>query len=250
MKWRDLPEGFRRAILVAGATVSVVLMLALSKRDARWEVCSTAAPDVRIRACTAIIDSGYERADGLSRAFSNRGAAFRRQGDLARAMDDYDQAVRLSDTNSRAFHNRAVLHGEEQQYDLALADLDKAIALDPSYANAWNARCWTKVLTGDLTDAVADCTESLKLHAADAVTLSSRALAYLKLRQLDQAIADYDAVLKLSPQNATSLFGRGVAKRMKGDASARGDLTAAQAINAGIAEQFEKYGVSNASVAE
>ena len=32
-----------------------------------------------IRACTAIIESGYEPADGLSRAFSNRGAAFRRQ---------------------------------------------------------------------------------------------------------------------------------------------------------------------------
>lgn len=229
--------------MAAVVTAAVVVILVLSKRDARWEVCSTAAPDIRIRACTAIIESGYEPSGGLSRAFSNRGAAFRRQGDLTHAMDDYDQAVRLSDTNSRAFHNRAVLYGEQRRYDLALADLDKAIALDPSYANAWNARCWTKVLVGDLTEAVGDCTESLKLHAADAVTLASRALAYLKQKRPDQAIADYDAALKIAPHSASSLFGRGVAKRMKGDASGDGDIAAAEAINGGIAGQFESYGV-------
>ncbi|MBX7198045.1 MAG: tetratricopeptide repeat protein [Rhodospirillaceae bacterium] len=240
---RNRSEGMKRILLGAAFVVGVVMMLVLSKRTARWEVCSTAAPDTRITACTAIIESGYEPADGLSRAFSNRGAAFRRQGDLVHAMDDYDQAVHLSDTNSRALHNRAVLYGEQQRYDLALADLDRAIALDPDYANAWNARCWTKVLMGDLSEAVGDCTQSLKLHAADAVTLASRALAYLKLKQPDQAIADYDAALKLTPQSASSLFGRGVAKRMKGDSTGATDIAAAEAINAGVAAQFEKYGV-------
>ncbi len=239
-----------RVFLGIGIAAGVALLLVLVKRDARWEICSAAASDTRIRACTAIIESGYEPADGLSRAFSNRGAAFRRQGDLGRALDDYDQAVRLSDTNSRAFHNRAVLYGEQRRYDLALADLDRAITLDPAYANAWNARCWTKVLTGDLAEALGDCTESLKLHAADAVTLASRALAYLKLNQPDQAIADYDAALKIAPRSAASLFGRGIAKRMKGDASAAGDIAAAKALNAGIAEQFEGYGVPSPPAAE
>lgn len=243
MFWRDRSEGVERILLGAAILVGVALLLLLSKRDARWEVCSTAAPDSRIAACTAIIESGYEPAGSLSRAFSNRGAAFRSKGDFALAMDDYDQAVRLSDSNSRALHNRAVLYGQQRQYDLALADLDRAVALDPSYANAWNARCWTRVLMGDLGEAVGDCTQSLKLHAADAVTLASRALAYLKLKQPDQAIADYNAALKLTPQSASSLFGRGVAKRMKGDASAANDIAAAQAINAGIAAQFEDYGV-------
>ena len=120
---RNRSEGMKRILLGAAFVVGVVMMLVLSKRTARWEVCSTAAPDTRITACTAIIESGYEPADGLSRAFSNRGAAFRRQGDLVHAMDDYDQAVHLSGTNSRALHNRAVLYGEQQRYDLALADL-------------------------------------------------------------------------------------------------------------------------------
>ena len=243
-------EVLRRSLLAIAIAVCVAFVLTAAKRDARWQLCSTAAPDVRIRACTAIITSGYEPADGLSRAFSNRGAAYRRQGAPIQAMEDYDQAVRLSGTNSRAFHNRGVLYGEQKRYDLALADLDKAIVLDPEYANAWNARCWTKVLMGDLAEAVGDCTTSLTLHAVDAVTLASRALAYLRLKQTDQAIADYDAALKLTPQSAVSLFGRGVAKRMKGDASAAADMAAAKAIDAGIAEQFEEYGVSSPPITE
>lgn len=249
MIWRKRTNR-ERILLGVAAVVAVALVLVLSKRDARWEVCGTAAPDARIRACTAIIESGYEPDASLSRAFSNRGAAFRSQGDIAHAMEDYDEAVQLSDSNSRALHNRAVLYGEQQRYDLALADLDRAIKLDPAYANAWNARCWTKVLTGDLAEAVGDCTESLKLHAADAVTLTSRALAYLKLKQPDQAIADYDAALKLTPQSASSLFGRGVAKQMKGDVSGASDIAAAEAINAGISGQFEKYGVAAPAATE
>lgn len=250
MRLRRPSKNLRRVLLTAAVAASVAFVMTAAQRDARWQVCSTAAPETRIRACTAIIESGYEPADGLSRAFSNRGAAFRRQGDAAQAMEDYDRAVSLSATNSRAFHNRAVLYGEQRRYDLALADLDRAIALDPAYANAWNARCWTKVLMGDLGEALGDCTESLKLHAADAVTLASRALAYLKLKQPDQAIADYDAALKLTPQSAASLFGRGVAKGMKGDASAAGDIAAAKAINADIAAQFEGYGVSSTPITE
>ena len=75
------------------------------------------------------------------------------------------------------------------------------------------------------------------------MTLASRGLAYLKLKQPDQAIADYDAALKLTPQSASSLFGRGVAKRMKGDSTGATDIATAEAINASVAAQFEKYGV-------
>ena len=243
MAWRDRSEGLERLLLTAAVFTAAVLIFTLYTRDARWRVCSTAEPDARIDACTNIIESGYEPAGSLSRAFSNRGAGYRRKGDLVQAMDDYDQAVRLSRANSRALHNRAVLYGEQKDYDRALTDLDRAIQIDPLYANAWNARCWTRILMGQAQQAVGDCTESLRLRPDDAVTLASRALAYLKLNRADRAITGYDAALKLAPKNASVLFGRGLAKHMKGEASAATDIAAAQAINAGIATQFEIYGV-------
>jgi hypothetical protein len=57
-------------------------------------------------------------------------------------------------------------------------------------------------------------------------------------------MADYDAVLKILPKVAESLYGRGLTKQKKGDSTgAHADLSEASAIDAGIAEKFEKYGV-------
>ena len=250
MAWRDRSEGFERLLIVTAVFVAATLIFTLYTRDARWRTCSTAGPDARIETCTKIIESGYEPAGGLSRAYSNRGAALHRKGDAAHAMEDYDEALRLSPANSRALHNRGIVYGEQKQYDRAIEDFDRAIKLDPVYANAWNARCWTRILMDQLPEAVDDCTESLRLRAEDGVTLGSRALAYLKLKQADEAIADYTAALKTAPKNAASLFGRGLAKQIKGDASATADIAAAQALNTGVAKQFEQYGVSAAASME
>jgi tetratricopeptide (TPR) repeat protein len=242
--WRDRSEFLERLLLGTSLMVGAMLLFMLYQRDANWARCGGASPDTRIRACTAIINSGFEFAASLSRAYNNRGAAFRRKGDRKHALDDYDEAVRLNPTNSRALHNRGVIYGEQEFYDLALEDFDTAIKIEPGYANAWNARCWTKVIIGQLRDAVNDCTQSLHLRAADPVTLRSRALAFLKLGQPDRAITDYDASLSLEPKNASALFGRGVAKQMQHNGSGTSDMQAAATLNAGVAKEFEKYGVS------
>ena len=56
MIWRKRAKPRERILLGVAAVAAVALLLVLSKRDARWEVCGTADPDSRIRACTAIID--------------------------------------------------------------------------------------------------------------------------------------------------------------------------------------------------
>lgn len=245
--WRDRSELFERTLLAVSLLVGATLLFMLYQRDTNWARCAGASPDTRIRACTAVINSGFEFAASLSRAYSNRGAAYRRKGDRDHALADYDEAVRLNPNNSRALHNRGVIYGEQELYELALEDFDTAIKIEPSYANAWNARCWTKVIMGRERDAVNDCTESLHLHAADPVTLRSRALAFLKLGEPSRAIADYDASLNFDPKNASALFGRGVAKQMQRVGSGTSDMTAAANINASVVHEFEKYGVSAGS---
>ena len=62
---------------------------------------------------------------------------------------------------------------------------------------------------------------------------------------LDDAVADYDEALKLNPKQAGSLYGRGLAKLKKGDAGGgEADIAAAKAIQADIAEEFARYGVT------
>jgi tetratricopeptide (TPR) repeat protein len=75
--------------------------------------------------------------------------------------------------------------------------------------------------------------------------LDSRALVHLKLGEFEQALADYDAALKLDPAMAPTLYARGVTKLKLGDAAgAEADMVAAKLIEAGVAEEFAKYGVA------
>ena len=92
---------------------------------------------------------------------------------------------------------------------------------------------------------MADCNESLRVRPGDGNALRSRGLVHLKLKELDSALADYDGTLKADTKDAFSLYGRGTAKRWKGDATgADADIAAAEQIRAGIAADFERYGLS------
>lgn len=204
----------RSSVFVAVfAAVALALAPAVAQTDqnARW--CrgeDNAALEQTMAGCTAVIERGQDTPANIALAYSLRGGAFYYKGDLARAIADYDEAIRL----------------------------------DPAFARAYNNRCWARAVVGRVQDAVADCGESLRLAPNVANTLENRGFAYLKMGQYDRAIADYDAGLRLNPSNqADYLYGRGLAKLKKGDASGAADVAAAKAQHEKIAEEFASYGV-------
>jgi tetratricopeptide (TPR) repeat protein len=120
-----------------------------------------------------------ERVDWkLAQAFNNRCAAYLRQGDYGRAMQDcnqavrirsekchrlqqsrfrlcrqgrrrprrqdYDEAIRLDPYLAGARYNRADAFEQKHQYDRALADYDEIVRIQAADARAWNNRCWTR----------------------------------------------------------------------------------------------------------
>jgi tetratricopeptide (TPR) repeat protein len=58
--------------------------------------CSAPDPDLSISACTAMIQSGRETRQDLAQAFFFRGIAYFHKGESDRAIQDFDQAIRLS----------------------------------------------------------------------------------------------------------------------------------------------------------
>jgi tetratricopeptide (TPR) repeat protein len=95
-----------------------------------------------------------------------------------------------------------------------------------------------------LQAALEDCNRALQSVPNDAATYDSRGLIYLKMGQLGAAIDDYSAALRSDPKLASALFGRGLAKLKNGDiAGSDADISAAKTIQAGIADDFTRYGV-------
>jgi tetratricopeptide (TPR) repeat protein len=197
------------ALALAGGLVWAAPVLAQSKLDIACAGSAGATIEQRIAACNTIIKSGRGTPHERAVAYNYRGGALYYSGKVERAMDDYEQAIKL----------------------------------DPHYAHAYNNRCWSGAVLGRTEQAAADCTRVLKLYNV-ANTFENRGFIYLKRGEYDHAIADYEAGLRLDPPNkADFLYGRGLAKTKKGDASGAADIAAAKAIKPEIAEDFAKYGL-------
>lgn len=65
----------------------------------------------------------------LAAAYNNRGVALRSSGDVDRAMEDYDRALRLLPDYYVALNNRGVALMGKGEPDRAVVDFDRAIQL-------------------------------------------------------------------------------------------------------------------------
>jgi tetratricopeptide (TPR) repeat protein len=65
----------------------------------------------------------------LAAAYNNRGVALRSSGDIDRAMEDYDRALRLSPDYYVALNNRGVALMSKGELDRAISDFDRAVQL-------------------------------------------------------------------------------------------------------------------------
>ena len=90
--------------------------------------CSREAGDVKIAACTRAINSGAGRP---SINYNNRGDAYRKKGDMDRAIADLTEAIRLDPKYANAYDNRGLAYRDKGDMDRAIADLTEAIRLDP-----------------------------------------------------------------------------------------------------------------------
>ena len=142
-------------------------------------------PDIRIVACTRNIQSGRFIGRNLAVAFANRGKAYKRKGQLGRAIADYSAAIRLKSDDAGIIVNRGNAYYYQGQYERAIKDFDAAIRLSPELAEAYG----------------------------------NRGNVYRKQGRFDRAIKDYDRALQLTPDSAQVFADRGLAYEKKGEAS-------------------------------
>jgi uncharacterized caspase-like protein len=167
----------------------------------------------------------------------------------ARSQDDRliqscDEALQRDPNDADAYYQRGQAYARLHQFARAVADFTEAIRLRPQDAEAFNNRCWTRAALGQLQAAMTDCNEALRLRVDFTDALDSRALVFLKLGQVDHAIVDYDAALRANPKLASALYGRGKAKLKKGDtAGGNADVNAARRLDPGIEAEFARYAI-------
>jgi tetratricopeptide (TPR) repeat protein len=215
--------------------------------------CNKQLAEVRIQACTRIIERKSTTREERARAYGNRGRAYlsklsterlaaadfeqaqklagrssadadvykglielsRRQ--LPQAIETIGEAIKRDPRNAAAYVARGAAYRLKGEQDLALADYEAAIALDPSHAVAFGGRGTVLGIKKEYERAIADFDTALRLDPSYASVLRARALAKSELGRLDEAIADYDAAIRLDPYLAIAYNGRGHVYSKKGD---------------------------------
>ena len=147
------------------------------------------SPELQINGCTAIIDLGGHTAAAAT-AYNNRGDAYTEKGDYDRAVQDFDQSIKLNPTNAKPFNNSGVAYLKKGEYDLAIKNLDEAIRLNPNYAKAF----------------------------------VNRAETYQKKTEYDRATRDYDEAIRLEPNLKAAWNGRCWTRAILGETGGAGGL--------------------------
>ncbi len=210
-----------------------------------WRQCLTDTSPAAIEACTSVIFLDPTK-DG---AFVNRGIAYRRIGDIALAIRDYDRAIALNPNAADAFNNRGNAYRALNELDKAVRDYDEAIRLNPRYAHAYNNRGVIFLEAGQPNLAVADFSQAIERDSGYANAFRNRGLARTDQRLFELAVTDLDEAFRLNagvghgPEYAMALFGRGLARSRQGDASGEADIQKAVRLLPDVAELMAAEGV-------
>ena len=71
-------------------------------------------------------------------AYNSRGLAYRKTGDLEKAIADYSAAIQLNPIYALAYNNRGYVYEARGDKQAAAADFHRALSLDPALVGAKN----------------------------------------------------------------------------------------------------------------
>jgi lipoprotein NlpI len=208
------------SILAASLAASGAWPAEREKLAPEWRFCGSewfGELDVRIRSCTALIESRREPRSNRAIAYNNRGNAYKAKGELDRAIADYDQAIALDLSDARVYLNRGLAYDAKGDHDRAIADFDQAIRRDSRMAPAYVGRGAAYKAKGNLDRAIADLDQAIRLDPTYDVAFNNRGIAYRDKGDFDRAIADLDQAIRLDPKYAPAYRIRGTAYQAKGD---------------------------------
>jgi tetratricopeptide (TPR) repeat protein len=209
--------------LTAIGTIVMATVVCAQQSDERRRCFASegVTPQQKLESCTVLIEAGGQSSQARVAAFNSRGNAHLSQRNYDRAIDDYNEAIRLDPTYAIGFNNRGLAYQRKGQSDRAIEDYDEAIRLNPGYALAFANRATARQAKGRVDLAIEDCDKAIGLNHRLATAFFARADAY-RYKALwdfeayladgvyeDRAIADYDEGLRLDPNNAAAFRNRG-----------------------------------------
>lgn len=164
-------------------------------------------PEFKLQSCSNVIADSRQLPEIRADAYLNRGIAQEDLNNLADAIEDYSQAIKLNPEHRALYHYRGLAYDRDGKDDLAIADFTEAIRLDPTDTEALLYRGLIYAAQSDFDKAIADYSTALEHDPENEDALSARGEAREAKGERDLAIADYRRALELDDDNEEALNG-------------------------------------------
>jgi Tfp pilus assembly protein PilF len=168
-------------------------------------------PPVVIQACTESLDHKILQGRDRVYIFVNRAEAYFTAGDRQRALDDYNEALRLAPQNAKLYYNRGIFYAAQPDGEAALRDFNAALTVDSKFVPALQERAKMYQTQSNFSGALADYSEAIRLQPKNAALWSERGYVYIRQRDYQSAVKDEAEAIRLDPKLARAYFLRGAA---------------------------------------
>lgn len=193
---------FAASILLSGA-----LLQSAVADD--FDDCAKLSGNAAIEACTRGIGSGRYSGRDLGRIYYNRGVEHYAQKNIDRALEDYNQSIRLDPNYPSAYYNRGIIYRQMNRLDDAIADYSSALRIQESH-EFYNNRGVAYERKGDKNRAIADYNSALRLKRDYAIAFYNRANIYSDDGKNDLALKDYDEAIRINTRYTNAYYNRGL----------------------------------------
>ncbi len=166
-------------------------------------------------------------------------------GDTVGAIRDFTRAIELEPRSPGNWYNRGEARKQRGELDLALLDFGQVVELDPRNARAWGQRGLVREAIGDLEGAQADLDKAIGLDPRLWGPWAGRGRIRLRRGETRGAIKDLQSAVRLEPRDAPTWTRLGMAHIVAQEWShAVGALNRAIEIDSADASAFNNRGIA------
>jgi tetratricopeptide (TPR) repeat protein len=163
-----------------------------------------------------------------------------KKGNLTEVERLLTEAIEHSPQTAVYHTGRAINFTAQGDLPKALSDYNSSIHLDNSNADVWLRRGSLKQKMKDLSGALADFTQSIKLKDDNEKTWMCRGNLMMELKRVKEAIEDFTIASTLKPEFGLAYYSRAIAHQRGGNLKdACDDLKRAQDLGTAIDEKMK-----------
>jgi len=193
---------------------------------------------------TVLATADYQKALALnpegSLARHNLAVLSAKKGNLKEVENLLTEAIQRDTENANYYTARAINYTAQGDLQKALIDYNSSIRLENANAETWQRRGLIKEKLKDFNGALTDFTQSIKLKDDNEKIWLLRGNLMIELKRVKDAIEDYTIAITHQPEYAAAYYARAlanqIAQNLKGACE---DLVKAKTLGASIDEKLK-----------